>query len=241
MNRKPRREPDPYDGLLLVDKPAGWTSNDVVVKVRNHFRFNKVGHGGTLDPMATGLLVLLVGKGTRLSNLVMGGDKGYEGAIRLGTTTTTQDREGEILEQKDASRITRPEVEAAVRRFTGDIEQIPPMVSALKKDGVPLYKLARQGREIEREPRKVSVFEFEVTGFECPLVHVRVKCGKGTYVRTLAHDLGQALGVGACLENLRRTQSGPLSLEMAHALEEILRHDRQTIGAEILHVADMAR
>lgn len=244
MTRPPRtsrrrREPDPYDGILLVDKPTDWTSHDVVAKVRNHFKLNKVGHGGTLDPLATGLLVLLIGKGTKLSDRIMGGDKVYEGTVRLGTTTSTQDRDGEILEERDPSAITEEQVAAVMQNYLGDIEQIPPMVSAIKKDGVPLYKLARKGKEIEREPRKIHVFSFEITGFDHPQFNFRVKSTKGTYVRTLAHDLGQDLGCGACLDALRRTESGPLTLDKAYTLDEILACDRETLGDKMIHIGDM--
>jgi len=239
MRNRRRREPDPYDGLLLVDKPSGWTSNDVVVKIRNHFKFSKVGHGGTLDPLATGLLVLLIGKGTKLSDRIMGGDKTYEGVLRLGVTTNSQDADGEIIEEKDASHITRAQVECTIKNYLGDIEQIPPMVSAIKKDGVPLYKMARKGQEIEREPRKIHVFSFEVLDFENPLVTFRVKSTKGTYVRTLAHDIGSDLGVGGSLDALRRIASGPLEIDRAHSMEDILACDRESIGNKIIHLADM--
>jgi tRNA pseudouridine55 synthase len=239
MRNRRRREPDPYDGLLLVDKPTDWTSHDVVAKIRNHFKFSKVGHGGTLDPLATGLLVLLIGKGTKLSDRIMGGDKTYEGTIHLGVTTHSQDRDGEVLEEKDASHIAREQVEAAIGNYLGDIEQIPPMVSAIKKDGVALYKLARKGKEIEREPRKIHIFSFEVSGFDNPFVKFRVKSTKGTYVRTLAHDLGNDLGVGASLDALRRTASGPLNLDKAHTMEEILACDRETIGEKMILLGDM--
>ena len=240
-NRRSRRErePDPFDGILLVDKPTEWTSHDVVAKIRNHFKFNKVGHGGTLDPLATGLLVLLIGKGTKLSDRIMGGDKVYEGTIQLGVTTNSQDRDGEVLEEKDAAHITREQVEALLPNYLGDIEQIPPMVSAIKKDGVPLYKLARKGQEIEREPRKIHIYSFEITGFDNPFVQFRVKSTKGTYVRTLAHDIGNDLGVGASLYALRRTGSGPLDLAKAHTMEEILACDRESIGEKMILLSDM--
>ncbi len=241
MRNRRRREPDPFDGILLVDKPTGWTSHDVVAKIRNHFKFSKVGHGGTLDPLATGLLVLLIGKGTKLSDRIMGGDKTYEGTMHLGVTTSSQDADGEVLEEKDASHITREQVEAAIENYLGDIEQIPPMVSAIKKDGVALYKLARKGKEIEREPRKIHVFSYEVTGFDNPFVHFRVQSTKGTYVRTLAHDLGNDLGVGASLHALRRTASGKLNIENAHSMENILACDRETIGKKMVLLGDMAQ
>ena len=239
MRNRRRREPDLYDGILLVDKPTEWTSSDVVVKIRNHFKFSKVGHGGTLDPLATGLLVLLIGKGTKLSDRIMGGDKSYEGVLRLGVTTSSQDADGEILTEQDASHITREQVDAVIENYLGDIEQIPPMVSAIKKNGVPLYKMARKGQEIEREPRKIHVFSFEVLGFDNPFVTFRVKSTKGTYVRTLAHDIGNDLGVGGSLNALRRTASGPLSIDKAHTMEDILACDRETIGRKIIHLTDM--
>lgn len=238
FNRRPR-QPDPWNGLLLVDKPADWTSHDVVAKVRNHFRFDKTGHGGTLDPMATGLLVLLIGKGTRLSQQVMVGRKEYEGTLRLGCVTDTQDREGQVLEEHDPSGVTRAMLEAEVARWQGDIEQIPPMVSAIKKDGVPLYKMARSGKEIEREPRPLSFYEFELLDYRPPLVDFRLLCSKGTYVRTLAHDIGAALGCGGCLQELRRTASGAFRVDQAFTLEEILRHDRESIRELIRHMADL--
>jgi tRNA pseudouridine55 synthase len=241
MRNRRRREPDPFDGILLVDKPTGWTSHDVVAKIRNHFKFSKVGHGGTLDPLATGLLVLLIGKGTKLSDRIMGGDKTYEGTIHLGVITNSQDRDGEVLEENDASHNTRQQVEAAIGNYLGDIEQIPPMVSAIKKDGVALYKLARKGKEIEREPRKIHVYSFEVTGFNNPFVDFCVKSTKGTYVRTLAHDLGNDLGVGASLHALRRTASGPLNLSKAHTLDEILACDRETLGEKMVLLSDLVQ
>ncbi|HEY5653523.1 MAG TPA: tRNA pseudouridine(55) synthase TruB [Pontiella sp.] len=240
MRNRRRRQPDPYDGLLLVDKPSDWTSHDVVAKIRNYFKLSKVGHGGTLDPLATGLLVILIGKGTKLSERVMNGDKVYEGTLHLGVTTNTQDADGEILEEKDASHITHEMVEEVIRKnYMGPIKQIPPMVSAIKKDGVPLYKMARKGQEIEREPRKIEVFEFDVLGFDNPLVKFRVKSTKGTYVRTLAYDIGNDLGVGGSLDALRRTNSGSLSVEKAHTLEEILKCDRETLSKKIIHLSDM--
>lgn len=236
-----RREPDPYDGILLVDKPAGWTSHDVVAKIRNHFKFSKVGHGGTLDPLATGLLVLLIGKGTKLSQRIMGGDKIYEGTVRLGVTTDSQDRDGEVLEERDTGGVTRDRVEEVIQSYIGDIEQIPPMVSAIKKDGVALYKMARKGKEVDREPRRIHIFSFEITGFNNPTFEFRVKSSKGTYVRTLAHDIGQDLGTGGNLHALRRIGSGPLSVDKAHTMEEILACDRDTIGEKIILLSDMVQ
>ena len=242
MRNRRKRAPDPFDGILLVDKPTEWTSHDVVAKIRNTFKLSKCGHGGTLDPLATGLLVLLIGKGTKLSDRIMTGDKTYEGTMHLGITTNSQDADGEILEEKDASHITREMVEEVIAKsYMGKIEQIPPMVSAIKKDGVPLYKMARQGLEIEREPRKLEIFEFEVTGFDNPLVHFRVKSTKGTYVRTLAHDIGNDLGVGGSLDALRRTNSGPLSIDKAHTMEEIMECDKETLDQKMILLTDLIK
>jgi tRNA pseudouridine55 synthase len=172
----------------------------------------------------------------------MKGDKVYEGTLRLGVTTNTQDADGEVLEEKDAANITREMVEQVIAdSFVGDIEQIPPMVSAIKKDGVPLYKMARKGQEIEREPRKITVFEFDVLEFDNPLVKFRVKSTKGTYVRTLAHDIGNELGVGGSLDALRRTASGPLSIDKAFTMDEILECDRETLDQKAILLSDMMR
>jgi tRNA pseudouridine55 synthase len=213
----------------------------VVAKIRNHFKFSKVGHGGTLDPLATGLLVLLIGKGTKLSQRIMGGDKLYEGTVRLGVTTDSQDRDGEVLEERDTDGITRERIEQVIQNYTGDIEQIPPMVSAIKKNGVALYKMARKGKEIERDPRSIHIFSFEITGFNNPFFDFRIKSSKGTYVRTLAHDIGRDLGTGGSLHALRRIGSGPLSVDKAHTLEEILGCDRETIGEKIILLSDMVQ
>ncbi|MEZ0275557.1 MAG: tRNA pseudouridine(55) synthase TruB, partial [Roseimicrobium sp.] len=166
------------------------------------------GHCGTLDPMATGMLILVIGSATRIQDLLMSEDKEYLGTATLGATTNTQDKEGDIIEQKEVPAFTREEIEAALKEQTGDFYQIPPMVSAIKKDGVPLYKLARKGQEVEREPRLVHVFDHEITRFESPDIDFRVVCSKGFYVRTYAYDLGQKLGCGAHLSALRRTRSG---------------------------------
>ena len=236
--RKPK-EPDPVNGILLVDKPTEWTSHDVVAKIRNHFKFNKVGHGGTLDPLATGLLIVLIGKGTKLSQYVMSAIKEYEGTIHLGHITDSQDRDGKMLEEHDASGITKEQLEAEIQKYTGDIQQVPPMVSAIKKNGVALYKMARQGIEIEREPRDCTIYDFSLLNFEAPLADVKVCCSKGTYIRTLAHDIGAGLGVGGCLDELRRTASGKFKIENALTLDEILTLDRDTIGDKMIHMADL--
>ena len=219
---------DDLDGLLLVDKPSGMTSHDVVNAVRRMFRIKKAGHGGTLDPAATGLLVLLLGRATKLSDRVMGGDKVYEGVMRLGSSTSSQDAEGTFVSGSDPSGLSETAVRAAVATLSGDIYQTPPMVSALKKDGVPLYKLARQGVEIEREARLVHIYKFQITEFGIPDSKIIVKCSKGTYVRTLCHDVGEKLGCGAHLAALRRTQSGKFSIDKAikfETLKELPRTD----------------
>lgn len=217
----PRASSEP-DGLLLVDKPAGPTSHDIVDAVRRLFRFPKVGHGGTLDPGATGLLVLLIGRATKISQTVMSADKEYEGSMLLGITTDSHDADGAVIARADASGVTAERLAAEFRSWIGDIEQIPPMVSAVKKDGVALYKLARQGEEIEREPRLVHIYEFVLLGFQPPLARFRVRCSKGTYVRTLCHDVGARLGCGACLNTLRRTKSGTLSVADAIPFEQLV-------------------
>ena len=208
-------------GILLVDKPPEWTSHDVVNCVRRRFRIKKVGHCGTLDPNATGLLVILLGRGTRLSSSLTGQDKEYEGTIRLGVETSTQDLEGEVIATADPSSVTLEAVRTTAERYVGEIEQIPPMVSAVKKNGKPLYKLARKGIEVEREPRTIRIDEFRVLGLEGPDIHFRLKCSKGTYVRTLAADLGRDLGCGAYLHSLRRTRSGRFSVEDSYTMDEV--------------------
>ena len=216
---------DPFDGILLVNKPAGPTSHDIVDRIRRHFRFRKVGHGGTLDPQATGLLILLIGRGTRLSDRFMGSDKTYEGVLRLGIATHTHDAAGEVLREADASGITREQLEAAMAKFRGDIYQAPPMVSAVKKDGVPLYKLARKGQEVERQPRLIHIYEFALLDFNLPRAAFRMQCTKGTYVRTICHDMGEALGCGAHLESLCRLRSGEYTVAEARPMDVLLAMD----------------
>ena len=216
------RELDPFDGILLVDKPSGMTSHDVVDRIRHTFRIRKVGHGGTLDPMATGLLIMLLGRGTRLSNDIMGTDKVYEGSMLFGTTTASEDADGVVTGTADYSAVTREAVESEMKKWLGDVQQIPPMVSAIKKDGVPLYKLARKGQEVVREPRWLHIYEFTLLDFALPRVTFRLRCSKGTYVRTLCADIGRALGCGAYLAELRRTQSGEFSVAKALTMPALL-------------------
>ncbi|MCB1070527.1 MAG: tRNA pseudouridine(55) synthase TruB [Kiritimatiellae bacterium] len=218
----PLRDISPWDGLLLVDKPSGMTSHDVVHRIRRTFKIKKVGHGGTLDPMATGLLLILTGRGTKLSGDCMGSDKIYTGTMTLGITTDSQDADGTPLETRPFESVSREAVEAAMKQLTGDIHQVPPMVSAIKKNGVPLYKLARKGETVEREPRLIHVYRFVIDRFSLPEIDFTVSCTKGTYVRTLAADLGEMVGCGAHLTALRRTASGQFSLEEAKPLNELL-------------------
>jgi len=207
-----------YEGVLLVDKPTGVTSHDVVARARRIFKMKKIGHAGTLDPMATGLLILLIGRATRLSQYLMSLDKVYEGSITLGVTTNSHDADGEVLSTRPVPLLDEETMRGHLQAFVGDQYQIPPMFSAIKKDGVPLYKLARKGKEIEREPRFVRVSAFELLRLEMPVMEVRVKCSKGTYVRTLAHDLGEKIGCGAHLSALRRTASDRFRIEQAHTI-----------------------
>ncbi len=222
------------DGVLLVDKPCGPTSHDIVNRIRRTFKIEKVGHGGTLDPNATGLLLILLGKGTKLSDTLMGGDKAYTGVMHLGRVTSSQDCDGELLEEHPADAITREQVDAALKSFQGDIFQTPPMVSAIKVNGVPLYKLARKGQEVERKPRFVHIYRIGVTVWEPPLATFDVVCTKGTYVRTLAHDAGQQLGCGACLDALRRTKSGTFSVTDATPLEDLLAMDAAELVRRVI-------
>ena len=213
--------PREMEGILLVDKPTDHTSHDVVARLRGKLRMKRVGHAGTLDPMATGLLISLVGKATRVSQYLMSLDKEYEGTIELGKVTDTQDSEGEVLETIPVPAFSEADILAAVKSFLGDQYQTPPMYSAVKIDGVPLYKSARKGEEVEREPRFIRVMSWEITRFALPRLDFRLRCTKGTYVRTLAHDLGRKLGCGAHLAALRRTASDKFNVSQALTLDQI--------------------
>jgi len=213
---------DPLDGALLIDKPVGPTSHDVVDAVRRRFRIKKVGHCGTLDPNATGLLIVVLGRGTKLSEKLMATDKVYEGALKLGETTTSYDADGELLASLPVPALTLDQLNEAAAVFVGDQMQMPPMVSAVKKDGVPLYKLARQGIEVERKERLIHIYSFRFTQYQEPIGHFRVACTKGTYVRTLAHDFGGKIGCGAHLAELRRTVSGRFDVADALPLDQAL-------------------
>jgi len=217
------QEFSPLDGALLVDKPAGPTSHDVVDAIRRRFGVKKVGHCGTLDPQATGLLIIVLGRGTKLSEKLMGDDKVYEGAIKLGVATNSYDAAGEALETKVVPPLTLDQLNETAATFIGDVMQTPPMVSAIKKDGVPLYKLARQGIEVARDPRLVHIYNFRFTGYAEPVGQFRIACTKGTYVRSLAHELGQKLGCGAHLATLRRLTSGKFEVTEAAPLDAVLK------------------
>jgi len=213
---------DPLDGALLIDKPAGPTSHDVVDAIRSTFRLKKVGHCGTLDPNATGLLIIVLGRGTKLSEKLMSADKVYEGTIKFGETTDSYDAAGELVSSLPVPPITLEELNEAGKSFVGDHMQTPPMVSAIKKDGVPLYKLARKGVEVERQARLVHIYNFQFSDYHEPIGRFRVACTKGTYVRSLAHELGQKLGCGAHLATLRRTVSGKFNVADAIEFEQVL-------------------
>lgn len=215
---------DSINGVLLVDKGQDMTSHDVVAVARRCLNTKKIGHCGTLDPMATGMLILVIGTATKIQDLLMSEEKEYEGTLTLGVTTNSQDAEGEPVETKEVPPLTEAQILEAFESLKGDFYQTPPMVSAIKVNGVPLYKMARKGLEIEREPRFVRVHRFEVTRIELPEVDFRVVCSKGFYVRTYAHDIGQKLGCGAHLSALRRTRSGHFTLEPGrHATFEMLK------------------
>jgi len=206
--------------VLLIDKPIEWTSFDVVRKIRNLIRIKKVGHAGTLDPLATGLLIVCTGKFTKRINEYMAQEKEYTGSFTLGATTPTYDLESEPVNIKDFSLITKEEIVNATKQFTGEIMQIPPAHSAIKIDGKRVYELARQGKEVKIEPRKIVVKEFEITKIEKPVVFFRVVCTTGTYIRSLANDFGEALGCGAYLSSLCRTRIGDSKLDDAKTMIE---------------------
>ena len=209
------------NGILLIDKPQGLTSHDVVARVRRTLRIRRVGHTGTLDPMATGVLPVAVGQGTRLVQFLMEGRKTYRATLKLGETTDTQDAEGQLIERRCADHLEPGVVAEIFSRFVGEIVQLPPMYSAIKKDGVPLYRLARQGVEVEREGRRTRIDRIDILQMALPLVSFEVTCAKGTYIRTLAHDIGQALGVGAHLTRLCRTETAGFSLPECIGLDQL--------------------
>ncbi len=218
------------DGVLLLDKPKGPTSHDLVDRVRRKFGLKKVGHCGTLDPAATGLLMLVLGRATKIQDLLMAEDKVYAGRLKLGEATDSQDAQGVVISSAPVPALSDAQVAEAFAKFTGDFYQIPPMVSAVKKDGVPLYKLARAGKTVEREPRLVHVYGHTLKKIEVPFVDFELTCSKGFYVRTYCHDIGALLGCGGHLVELSRLRSGNFSLEKAATWETL---DRLASVAEL--------
>lgn len=208
-------------GIFNIDKPTGWTSFQVVSLVRRLSGVRRVGHAGTLDPAATGVLVVCLGQATRLIEYVMETTKVYRAEVHLGIATDTFDATGTAVSQADASNITYQQVERSLTAFTGQIEQVPPMFSALKYDGQPLYRHARAQRQVERQPRRVTIHRLNLLAFQPPMVTIEVECSKGTYIRALAHDLGQQLGCGAHLTALARLRVGPFTLDDAHTLPDL--------------------
>jgi tRNA pseudouridine55 synthase len=213
--------PKEIEGVLLVDKPPAHTSHDVVARLRGILRMKRIGHAGTLDPMATGLLVILVGKATRISQYLVSLDKEYEGTVELGVTTNSQDADGEVMATRPVPPLDEAALRAAMQGYIGDQYQMPPMFSAIKIAGVPLYKSARKGEDIAREPRFIRVVSWDLLGLALPRLDFRMRVSKGTYVRTLAHDLGEKLGCGAHLAALRRTATGAFRVSEALTLEQL--------------------
>jgi tRNA pseudouridine55 synthase len=212
----------PVNGILLLDKSIGLTSNAALQQAKRLFNANKVGHTGSLDPLATGLLPLCFGEATKMSGFLLDANKAYEGKCRLGVRTSTADAEGDVIEQRPVPALTAKQLTQVLAPFLGEIEQIPPMHSAIKHQGIPLYKLAHQGIEIERQPRKVHIYELGLLGdVQQDEFSFYLRCSKGTYVRTLAEDIGKAIGCGAYLSGLRRTQVGPFAIENAVTLDEL--------------------
>lgn len=214
------------DGIINIHKEAGYTSHDVVAKLRGILRERKIGHTGTLDPQATGVLPVCIGKATKLCELLLDKEKAYEAVMRLGVTTDTEDMTGTVLSRKEV-RVTEADVRRAAEKFTGKYGQVPPMYSALKVDGKRLYELARDGKEVERKPREVEIFENEPVSFQCDengfvqTAVIRIRCSKGTYIRSLLRDMGEYLGCGACMQSLVRTQAGQFFIEEAVTLSEV--------------------
>jgi tRNA pseudouridine55 synthase len=227
-------------GVLVVDKDSGMTSHDLVAITRRQLNFKKIRHCGTLDPMATGLMMLVIGKATKLQDRLMSEDKVYDGSLKLGETTGSQDKESDIVETKEVPPLSAEDVDDAFNHYVGDFEQIPPMVSAIKKNGVPLYKLARQGKTVERKPRAVKVMDYQIHRVELPEVDFTVNCSKGFYVRTYAHDIGQRLGCGAHLIALRRTRSGKFDLSRAIKTEDLKVATREQIIEKMIKLDEIA-
>ncbi len=227
-------------GILNIDKPHGMTSMQVVRRIKRASGFKRVGHAGTLDPIATGVIPVCFGQATRVMEYLLDGAKRYSGEIHLGVSTDTYDAMGEVVSESDASEITSDQVKNALTRFQGDIEQVPPMYSALKRDGKRLYDLARKGIEVEREPRPVSVYAIDLTAWESPIATVNVDCGRGFYMRSLAHDLGRTLGCGGHLKSLARAKTGPFHLDEAVTLDEAEFAFEEGSWADLVYSPDVA-
>lgn len=213
------------DGILIVNKPSGITSHDVVDFIRRKFNIKRVGHAGTLDPMATGVLVMLLGKATKLSNTFTSNDKEYVAKVFFGKKTDTQDAFGKVIEEKDINSLDIEDIKKALDNFKGEIEQIPPMVSAIKYKGKKLYQLARSGKTVKRDPRKIKISDIEILDFNFPELTFRVRCSKGTYVRTLCEDIGKSLGVPSHMSSLVRSASGDFLLEDSKTLDDVNEKD----------------
>jgi tRNA pseudouridine55 synthase len=232
--KKFMRAPFLDSGILLVDKPIEWTSHDAVNLIRRRFNVKKVGHCGTLDPAATGLLVIVLGKATKLSQKLSSDDKTYEATMLIGKETDSQDLDGTVTTESDWSYITEKQIRKVCECFVGEQYQIPPMVSAKKIGGKRLYKLAREGKEVEREPVKINIKNLKITKINLPYVKFTVSCSKGTYIRTLCYDIGKQLGCGAVLAGLRRTQCGMFSIEDSTTLEEIKEWEQENLANKLL-------
>jgi len=238
-SKKFKQPPFMESGILLVDKPSAWTSHDVVNFVRRRFNVKKVGHCGTLDPAATGLLVLVLGRATKLSQRLSGDDKVYESVMKIGTQTDSLDMDGEITAENDWSSVTESDVKVICNQFVGEQFQTPPMVSAKKVNGQRLYKLARKGIEVHREPIKIKVNSLEINKIELPLVSFTVSCSKGTYIRSLCSDIGDKLGCGGVLYCLRRLNCGMFSVENATSVDEIKEWEQNNLLDKMLWVNNL--
>ena len=220
------------NGIVIIDKPQEWTSNDVFSRLRRVFNTRRIGHGGTLDPMATGVLPVFVGRATRGVEFFEHAEKVYEATLRFGLTTDTEDITGKVLTETEVS-LTEADVLNVLPKFRGDILQVPPMYSAIKVNGQKLYDLARKGREVERQPRPITIHELTLLGMEADGIHLRVRCSKGTYIRTLCKDIGEALGCGGCMAALRRVEAGEYTLEGSVPLRQLL--DISEAGGDVEH------
>lgn len=228
------------EGILLVDKPQDWTSHDVCAFVRKRFKIKKVGHAGTLDPLATGLLVLLLGNATKQSNALSSNDKVYEGIFQLGSKTDSHDLQGKVIQTAECGHVTLEEIRKTAKKFTGEIEQVPPMVSALKHKGVRLYQLARKGVDVHRDARKITVHKLEIISKEDNRIQFSAHVSKGTYVRTLVNDMGEAMGCFGFLAELRRTRSGEYAITSSVTVDDLKKMTPEELSGKILPVPPVA-